>query len=558
MVLRAVIMRADRARAGGIAATLCAVQLPCLLLLRQPLADAAISLIGLLLLAIIQRMLFIRLTPPLPSAVIPSLSSHARTQWLTRGLGDLAFTLVALVASLSFHGMLFHSCPLPTAAPGGGEGETELAAAASALAASTAPTPAACIPPTSAFTAAFAALVGLAVGVDNAQGGTHEPLLPSGASIWPLINQHPYVRLRPTLPGAAAKAARLAVQSAIALLLLAWLSPTTMLRLGGAALSAVGSCVPCTAAHLLSESLPPPSLVPGISQLLGLLLYGWGFRMCCHVARSAVRIAYSTPLDFRNATYDCGEEAAASAEEALGAAIGKAAPPLTQHLGFYDAAIFAAHDPPRRRALFAIERGAAWPRFLKLLLAPIDAMTAALEAARKRRGVPTKLPSLPFVPRRLVSRVQIAHAMLLEHASRSSILGAAQLCVWAADALSCLIAASANEDALGTVQTAGSLGAALTSHLRCLQALESYVAGGLPRGGGVASRSQQSLALRVALGPPAQARAAGASQQAAALEAALSRSVSLLVQTFGQRVVLAANVPLELRPRLDDFLKKCD
>ena len=67
-----------------------------------------------------------------------------------------------------------------------------------------------------------------------------------------------------------------------------------------------------------------------------------------------------------------------------------------------------------------------------------------------------------------------------------------------------------------------------------------------------AHRSQQSLALRVALGPPATVRAASA-QRASALEAAVSRAVYVLVHTYGQRAVLAAEVPLELRPRLEAF-----
>ena len=89
-----------------------------------------------------------------------------------------------------------------------------------------------------------------------------------------------------------------------------------------------------------------------------------------------------------------------------------------------------------------------------------------------------------------------------------------------------------------------------------MQALEAYVAGA-PLGGArvrpPAYRSQQSVALRVALGPPAQVRAAGA-QRASAIEAALSRAVYLLVHTYGTRAVLAAQIPSELRPRLEAFL----
>ena len=214
------------------------------------------------------------------------------------------------------------------------------------------------------------------------------------------------------------------------------------------------------------------------------------------------------------------------------------------------------------------------------LLRPIDAVARALEAARKRRGASTAATSkLSFLPRGALSRLQLAHTSILDQATRARILAASQLVVrytpsmstrikadcdpirhatqvWAADATCCLIAASANEDAMGDVQLVSSLGTALTSLLRCMQALESYVAGA-PFGGArsrpSAHRSQQSIALRVALGPPAQVRAAGA-QRAAAIEAALSRGVYLLVHTYGPRAVLATDVPSELRPRLEAFL----
>ena len=45
-------------------------------------------------------------------------------------------------------------------------------------------------------------------------------------------------------------------------------------------------------------------------------------------------------------------------------------------------------------------------------------------------------------------------------------------------------------------------------------------------------------------------------QASAALEGALSRAIYLLVHTFGRRVVLAADVPAELRPRLESFLSE--
>jgi len=232
------------------------------------------------------------------------------------------------------------------------------------------------------------------------------------------------------------------------------------------------------------------------------------------------------------------------------------AAPLTHHLAYLDAATLALHEPQRRQALFCAERGAAWPRYLKALLRPLNAMADAIEAARKRRGKPTKAASLAFVPKRLLGRIEAAHGELREQAVRSSILASSQLVVYAADAVGCLVAAAVTEDALGVVQLDQSLGLTLVALVRCLQVLESYVAGGAPIGlsrpRAAAPRSQQSIALRVALGPRAQARAIGA-QRAAAVEGALSRAIYLLVHTYGARAILAA-VPSDLRPRLHAFV----
>lgn len=52
-------------------------------------------------------------------------------------------------------------------------------------------------------------------------------------------------------------------------------------------------------------------------------------------------------------------------------------------------------------------------------------------------------------------------AAMSERASRASILASSQLVVWASEAVSCLLASSATEDALGVVQLGASLGVTL-------------------------------------------------------------------------------------------------
>ena len=556
-ILSKCIMRADRARAGGVAAAAASCSFLSLLLL-LPAASSIAALIGLLLLAAVHRTLFIRLTPPLPSAAAPSLIVLARTRWLIRGVGTAAVGLAALYTSLGFHSLLLRSCPsVSPASVADGSVQSEAAA---------------CLPNSSLFAAAFAALTAVSVGIDHATGGADELLLPGGASLWPLVAQSPFLRLRPGLPEAVARSARLSVQCGISLLVLAWLWPAMLTRIGGTALSAGGCCAPCFASA--SNAGSASALVPSVSELFSLLLRGTAFRFCVAVVLASVRIAYTLPVDFRAATYQLGDDTAAAAEAALAAALSKASPALTQHLGYYDLANLAMHDPPRRRSLFALERGSAWPHLLRLLLQPLETTAAALEAARKRRVAPPPPPlQVPLVPRPLVGRLQRLHAMIVEQCTASMIFGASQLVVWAAEALSGLIAASANEDSLGTVQQANSLALALAALLRALHALETYVAGaprglgGIPGAGagrssvapppvGTAPRSQQSLALRLALGPAAQSRAAGFEQASAALEGALSRAIYLLVHTFGRRVVLAADVPAELRPRLESFLSE--
>jgi hypothetical protein len=532
-VLRAGIMRADRTRVGGIALAVCLSHVPATLLL-LPGRDALLGLAGLLLLLGVHRVLFVKLMPPPPPAVLPGVFELARYQWLSRSLTSLAFCLTSLVASFAYHGVLLRTCPSAAAEESG----------AAADAATT------CAPSTLTFTASWAAVVGLAVGADYTVNGIE---LAGGAAPWPLLSQPPFLRIRPVLPEALSRGVRLGTQCALGLLLAGWLLPSLVFSLGAASLSAAGSCAPCED----GEGGGAGVLLPGARGLGGLFLRGLGFRVCAALALACVRIAYTHALNFRALCEPLGAEA----EETLEVAMGVGSHPLTQHLAYLDAAAFAQHDPPRRQALYLAERGAAWPRFLQLLLRPIDETAKALEAARKRRASPPKVGHVPLVPKGVLARLELLRSSLLEQAARSAILGPAHIVMWAAEATSCLIAASASEDVLGAVQLSASLGAALTSLLRCHHALESYVAGGAPLGGARGGArnptlgSQQTSALRVALGPSTQARAVGA-QRAAALEGGLSRALYLLVHSLGRRAALAADVPPELQPRLELFLSE--
>lgn len=526
-LLRSIAMRSDRSRVFQVVVAIATTHIALSLLL-LPLSAAALGLIGLLLLAFVHRTLFVRLVPAIPSKAAPSLIDLARNQWLTQSLGTAAFCVASLFASLSYHGVLLRSCPAPA--------ESCDPAAASE------------------FSAAWAALLGLAVGADYAVGrGSAE--LPTAATTWPLVSLPPLLRLRAVLPGAAAQSARLCMQLALVLFLAAWLAPGVVRAVGATALASSHGCMPCRSlAAADSAADATGSVLPSVREVIGLLLVGGAFRASCALALAAVRVAYTRPLDFRAV----GGALGAGGESALEAALSRGVHPLTQHLALLDAATLAQHEPARRHHLYALDRGGAWPRFLSLMLAPIDQMAAALEGARKRRGAPPAvLPKVALVPRRVLLKLQTAHAALVEEAARHAILRAAAPVMWAAEASSLLIAAASTEDSLGAVHLANSLPTCLTSLLRCMQALESYVSGGAPLGGGARARpppnrSQQSIALRVALGPPAHTRAAG-TQRAAALESALARAIYVLVHTYGKRTVLAADVPSELRPRLESI-----
>ena len=110
------------------------------------------SFLGIVALLIFHRVLAIRLVPPLPPAGGGSLLSFAWSHYARRLLGCSAFAVLAVLASLVFHAQLLRPCDGP--------------APCSSFAAAT--------------TAAWASLVGAALGVGywrevwqgGARGGT--------------------------------------------------------------------------------------------------------------------------------------------------------------------------------------------------------------------------------------------------------------------------------------------------------------------------------------------------------------------------------------------------
>ena len=549
---------------------------------------------------------------PLPP-LVPALPS-----WLVRGAGALIVTLVALVSSFGYHGVMRASCPA--------------AAATSPCAAAASHTP---------LVAAWATLVGLVVALEHslerADGPQPPPsrsersdradlwlltmyqpgpaVLPSRSDAWPLIAQQLWLRLRPLLAVALSGAAARASQLALGATLAAWLAPSAVDSLGALALALSGGCTPCAApaAEELSmgdapgsEAAASAASATGLGLWFSMLLRSWAFVASCRLGFSAVHVAYTQPLDFRRASASrLGDE------KVLMAAMAKEAPPLTQHLAYLDAVTLARHEPARRQALFLFNGGAAWHGFLLLLLGPIDVMATNLKA-RKERAVPFDkarapngtsihtsihtsmhtsavperlgapaskcsprrppcplLPqaavpkgSLPLALRRLTARLTAMSAAMHEQAARSSIFGSTQLVVWAAEAVSCLLAAALIEDQAGVVHKKGSLSTALTSLTRCLQALEAYTAGGGTPLGAARTRqpaAQQAIALRVSeRSGPAQDRAQNDAHRAEAVKGAISRALFLLMQTYGYHAIAieATHLPEEQRMRLQAFLRE--
>lgn len=506
--------------------------------------DNLLSLLCLLSLLIAQRTLLVKVVGQALPLVGPRLSDITRTRYVLRGAGSVGVGCLLLLASFTYGGALLQACPsgpMNPAAAAGNDDDDAAAADEAAAAAAAAASTATCAPASCAFSATWAALIGLVVAVEYALGGAE---MPGSEPIWPLLSQPALMRVRPALPAALANAVRSCVQYAGILVLATWLLPSRTLATGASILNICRGCPICADAPLL--------LVPGARELGVLLVRGIAFRFCCSVLFACVRISYTQPLGFAIEGRECVE----GGEAVLEAAMSAAAHPLTQHLAYHDAAAFSQHDASRRHSLFGIERGSAWPRHLKLLLRPIDTMTVALDDARKGRGASPTPPVGPFfVPRGALLWAQQLQTALVHRAVRASIDGSCQLAVWACDAVSCLIAASAYEDAFGAVQLSASLDETLTSLLRCMQALESYCGAGVGAGGSASAQRLQPLAAVSALGAAAAARASGDDAAgSAALGGALMRATYVIVHGFGERAVLAAKVPSELRPRLEAFV----
>ena len=323
-LLKHAVMRADRARLGMSALALTVVHVCGSLALQLPLVDAAAGLAGLLLLLLVHRTLLVRFVPSLPKPTEPSLLELARVQWLPRGVGAICLTLLLLVTSLGYHGILTVRC------------DTE------------------CAPPSTSFAASWAVLVALSVASAQALGGE---ALPSADS-WPLVARSPFVRMRPALPAALARASRFCARCAAALLVASWLVPSLVTCCAALALNAFTGCPPCAAVAPAGGAADEPAagMVPGVRALLALMARGVGFHASATLVCDLVRVVYTQPLDFRAASASTAA-GQANSEVALEAALDPRAPALTQHLAFLDAATFAQHEPQRRQAIYAIERG---------------------------------------------------------------------------------------------------------------------------------------------------------------------------------------------------------
>ena len=161
--LKLLVLRADRSRLGTSLLILVAVHVPLAAL------AGALSLSGLLALVsivVIHRVLWVRLVPKLPSAGSLGLAAYVRSQWLRRAAGGVACCVLSVLASLAMHGALLPACVVAAS------DDAEVEADAPAR-----------LPPHLPIVAAWAALVGIASGVQYVR-------TPSLLDVrWPLLQR---------------------------------------------------------------------------------------------------------------------------------------------------------------------------------------------------------------------------------------------------------------------------------------------------------------------------------------------------------------------------------
>jgi len=371
---------------------------------------------------------------------------------------------------------------------------------------------------------------------------------------WPLLQQSAWLRLRPLLRPQLARS----LVAAVALLAAFGIARAAVpLRLAAAAAAATHlspsgafGCGGATAAA-------PSSTAEWASTLPSLLAAAAFAHAATRLGRHFLHISYTQRLAFVPAPpAPSGALVVDDGGALLIHALKRDASPLTQHLAFLDLTDVADSDARRRRALF--DAGAErWAAVVAAALRPIDALTAALEAARaaaSRRPPRKPVGWLVQLGAKLTSYEPIFGAA--DGAMWERLVGPSQLVAWAAQAVSSLLLASYHEDTLGSAHLAGSLDAVLSALLRLLAALDSLDAYTAPQkggGGGGALAARASVSSR--------ARADGLAR-AAALEGVARRCVAMLLQAYGHRArgapppALAASLPDGARAQLERALRE--
>ena len=288
---------------------------------------------------------------------------------------------------------------------------------------------------------------------------------------WPLLQQSAWLRLRPLLRPQLARS----LVAAVALLAAFGIARAALaLRLAAAAAAAT-PLSPSGAFGCGGATSAAPSSTAEWASTPALALAAAAFaHAATRLGRHFLHISYTQRLAFVAAPpAPSGALVVDDGGALLTHALKRDASPLTQHLAFLDLTDVADSDARRRRALF--DAGAErWAAVVAAALRPIDALTAALEAARtaaSRRPPRKPVGWLVQLGTKLTSYEPIFGAA--DGAMWERLVGPSQLVAWAAQAVSSLLLASYHEDTLGSAHLAGSLDAVLSALLRLLAALDS-------------------------------------------------------------------------------------
>ena len=251
---------------------------------------------------------------------------------------------------------------------------------------------------------------------------------------WPLLQQSAWLRLRPLLRPQLARS----LVAAVALLAAFGIARAAVpLRLAAAAAAAThlspSGAFGCGGA----TSAAPSSTAEWASTLPSLLAAAAFAHAATRLGRHFLHISYTQRLAFVPAPpAPSGALVVDDGGALLIHALKRDASPLTQHLAFLDLTDVADSDARRRRALF--DAGAErWAAVVAAALRPIDALTAALEAARaaaSRRPPRKPVGWLVQLGTKLTSYEPIFGAA--DGAMWERLVGPSQLVAWAAQAAS--------------------------------------------------------------------------------------------------------------------------